>query len=590
MQFLSNTNKAAEPEKAVDMTIPAVVSMNSPLTSGNKPRRNYFVHALIFILLFGVGGALTVIFTRADSVITVRDDAGLDSALRSANGGETILLQNGSYGRHYLPKTYSSQVRVQGASRSGVVVAGFVTYYTTTPSTTAGNLSISNMTISGAGDGGDGAIRINKTAHDITITSTTITGGAHNITINSDPYDQSSGTVWAHNIIISNNDLSGSSGDAIQLGGVKDISIANNYIHDLAPPAGTTDHIDGIQSVGSENLNITSNLFSSPSLPSVGGAYPHQGIILGRADPFTSALYVKNTYVANNVISRWSGSGIIVAGTDMTWIVNNTVQDFTNGGGGFYTSVKDPSQQSSSGGGTRGGSASDWFNTNLFVWNNIFSQTNITRTGQAGNLYPALNSNNLITNDAASNVTVGTNNILAAPQFVTNNLSSFDMYKLLATSPARDSGIVYGSAPHSTPSTDYRNQSRDTKPDRGALEYVTATTSVPSASNGSSPQTRAAAGSQPTTSKTFSATVSNGNSVSWNLYIPKSGPIRYNLGVGDGSTMDVRVYSQTGSPASQSLSAKNGSSTSFDIGSYTFKVSPRDKNKHNVSLTVTYPL
>jgi hypothetical protein len=72
--------------------------------------------------------------------------------------------------------------------------------------------------------------------------------------------------------------------------------------------------------------------------------------------------------VANNLVYGWRGSGILLAGTETTWVVNNTSMPYS-GQSGFVAVNKDPS--------VSGGTAEVWYNSDLKVWNNIFNKVSV---------------------------------------------------------------------------------------------------------------------------------------------------------------------------------------------------------------------
>src|SRR5215211_5172162 len=90
--------------------------------------------SLPYRLLIVVLGSLVAVFIgsfvlRAGdrTTIEVGTDKELEKALERVTGGETILLQPGRYGFHYLRKPYASPVTVRGIDRGGVQVQGFST-------------------------------------------------------------------------------------------------------------------------------------------------------------------------------------------------------------------------------------------------------------------------------------------------------------------------------------------------------------------------------------------------------------------------------------------------------------------------------
>jgi hypothetical protein len=400
---------------------------------------------LILGSLVAIVAGILVLKATAEITIEVSTDQELKLALERATGGETIVLQPGRYGFHYLPKPYASRVTVRGVDRVGVQVEGFSTVANADATTAAANVLIGNMTISGPDSSRD-AITINRGAHNIVIDKLTIKGGHRCVNINSYPY---SGVTWAHHITVRNSDLSDSSSDVVQITGGRNIVVEHNFIHD--PQDNPDDHVDGIQAIGSDDLKIVGNFFTEPAAGATGS---NQAIILGRADPYDRSLMVRKSYVANNLISGWRGSGILLAGTEITWVVNNTSMPY-EGQSGFVTVEKNPSNS--------GGTAEAWYNTDLKVWNNIFN-----KVGTDSELDPVFVSNNLITEGAGG---YGQYSLTGRARFVTTDPTSSERYKLKATSPAVDSGTTTPDG--MTPQTDLDGLSRRGLPDRGAREYLT---------------------------------------------------------------------------------------------------------------------
>jgi hypothetical protein len=395
--------------------------------------------------LVAIIAVILVLKATAKITIEVSTDQELKLALERATGGETIVLQPGRYGFHYLPKPYASRVTVRGVDRGGVQVEGFSTVANTDATTAAANVLIRNMTISGSDRSRD-AIRINRGAHNIVIEELTIEGGHHCVNINAYPY---SGATWAHDITVRDSDLSRSLSDIVQITGGRNIVFEHNFVHD--PQDNPDDHVDGIQAIGSDDLKIVGNFFTEPA---AGASGSNQAIILGRADPYDRSLMVRKSYVANNLISGWRGSGILLAGTEITWVVNNTSMPY-EGQSGFVTVEKNPSNS--------GGTAEAWYNTDLKVWNNIFN-----KVGTDSELDPVFVSNNLITEGAGG---YGQYSLTGRARFVTTDPTSSERYKLKATSPAVDSGTMTPDG--MTPQTDLDGLSRRGLPDRGAREYLT---------------------------------------------------------------------------------------------------------------------
>jgi hypothetical protein len=110
-----------------------------------------------------------------------------------------------------------------------------------------------------------------------------------------------------------------------------------------------------------------------------------------------------------------------------------------------------------------GGPAEAWHNTGLKVWNNIF---NVASADSGPD--PVFASHNLIT---ARGSGFGDNPLTGEAGFVTTDPTRPERYKLEATSPAVNSGIITPDG--LTPNTDLDGRLRMGMPDRGAREYGT---------------------------------------------------------------------------------------------------------------------
>lgn len=441
------TYPACGPDRKLLKNIGAMPGTTSHEGIPSAPRRSLSYGRVVIILgsLVAIVTGILVLRSSTEMTLEVGTDRELRLALERATGGETIVLQPGRYGFHYLPKPYASRVTVRGVDRGSVQVEGFSTVANADATTAAANVLIRNMTISSPDSSRD-AIRINRGAHNIVMEELTIKGGHHCVNVNAYPY---SGVTWAHDITVRDSDLSHSLSDVVQITGGRNVVFEHNFIHD--PQDNPDDHVDGIQVIGSEDLKIVGNFFTEPPAGTFGF---NQAIILGRADPYEQFMAVRNSYVANNLVYGWRGSGILLAGTQTTWVVNNTSVPY-DGQLGFVTATKNPR--------TRGGTAEAWYNADLRVWNNIFNRVS-TNSGPD----PVFKSNNLVTQAASE---YGKNSMAGHAGFVTTSPSSPERYRLQSTSPAVDSGVTTPDG--QTPRTDLDGRTRTELPDRGAREYVT---------------------------------------------------------------------------------------------------------------------
>ncbi|RKS68519.1 parallel beta helix pectate lyase-like protein [Motilibacter peucedani] len=383
---------------------------------------------------------------------TLKPGADVLKALGSAKKGTTITLASGSWSALWLDKWTTKKldltgVTLRGASRTGVVVHGL---------TLKGvkGLTVTNLTLANSSSAPESVVRISDGSSHLVFDHVTVKPKAHSgfdiwkktsyvtvrasivdgrgvtgklatngtaraISVNGAPYDLGS---WPSNLTFSGNDLFGAGSDIITIAGGKHVVISGNRIHD---PQKNADHNDGIQSVGSDDLKIVGNRFWAP-----GPNGPDQAIMLG-PNRSVSTLRVSGTYIADNLVTAWRGSGINLVSTKATRVINNTV-------GAMGTS------------GSRGSSLVKSGNSGLQVVNNILFKV-------YGSGAVARQDHNCIA-DGATSKDIKT----SSPGYDTGN-----DFKLLASSRCRNNADSSAAT-----KTDVGNRSRDAKPDRGAWEYV----------------------------------------------------------------------------------------------------------------------
>jgi len=310
---------------------------------------------------------------------------------------------------------------VNGLSVSGFGIAGNIAIDSSSA------VTVANNTITEA-DSGVNAIGVYTASNNLTITGNMIRGGIRNIMLYGGVQDPAG---WVNNITISDNNFGGPYEDDINLAGARQVLIDHNT---FSAPQVTGGHDDGIQSEGSDQLTIRQNLFAA-SPPTAG---PDQGIILGDADPPNQYWKVTNTTVVNNII-HWRGSGIALAGTLNTDIVNNTSVDNLSSAGPAAGLMLD----------TKG--KSYLANVNTRVWNNILSNIDSARVGAVPLAFEDYN--------CVARGGTGPHDITADPGFVDHTT-----YTLAALSACRRTGTPLGAPPD-----DYNGNPRTNPPDIGAI-------------------------------------------------------------------------------------------------------------------------
>jgi hypothetical protein len=291
----------------------------------------------------------------------------LSSAVSAARSKDRIVVHGGAYPRATLQKRFTSRTTIVAAPNEPVTVAGF-------DIDGASHISIRGLRVDGgtriyngahhisfwrvhaSAASGDAAFQFESGTHSSALRRSTVVGAKFGVRF----YGGSDPGTWPANIVIAENNLTGADGDEIQVNGGRKVTIADNQIHDLQWNNG---HNDGIQAIASDRLRIARNMFYSTTDRGSGG--PDQGIILGHGDPPQATRKVTNSAISGNLIHHWPGIPIILAGTANTQVVNNTAYHSGNRGtwSAFHMTAKS--------------SASDFQNTGVEIWNNIFNRMTI---------------------------------------------------------------------------------------------------------------------------------------------------------------------------------------------------------------------
>jgi len=132
------------------------------------------------------------------------------------------------------------------------------------------------------------------------------------------------------NIQISGNEFLNLQADPMRLGGVRDVTITDNYVHDLLGSDSSVNHMDMIQFwssntvIRNENITISNNILSS------NGGAGAQGIFMRNEQVDTGlddslGRYYKNITIADNVIYGSAPQGIAVGESIGLTIARNTL-------------------------------------------------------------------------------------------------------------------------------------------------------------------------------------------------------------------------------------------------------------------------
>lgn len=362
------------------------------------------VAGAIALALMGIMAVWTVVVAanasgRSHFVVNVYADEDLAAAITRASPGDVILVHAGMYTHIRLSSQFASRVTVKAAPGETVTLRGIEL-------NSASFLTFKGFTIDSGSSSVDNLL-INGATHDIVIAGNRIHGGRFGIYVGGPAHS------WPYNVDVRGNEIFNAYNDDVRVNGVKNMTIADNFVHD---PQVNGQHNDGFQVIAADKMVLTRNHITFVGYNHTGG--PNQGIILGRADPYDASRYVRNITVSANLIDHWEGTPIILAGTSNVKVVNNTAYDSGSHPAwtAFVMTAKNKPAQ--------------FDNTGVEVWNNIFNRMTISN----GSGWPSYCGYNLLWPGGGD--TCGTSLITSNPQFVDHVA-----YKLRASSPALSTGV-----------------------------------------------------------------------------------------------------------------------------------------------------
>lgn len=289
--------------------------------------------------------------------IQVSNQAQLLSALKTATGGETILLKGGSYGdlslidRSTFDLTFSQNVTIKAADMTNQPVvtgldmrnASHLTFdgikfdYTANPGAALWNLP---FRVSGGNDisfnhctfDGDIATGRNSMDNGFPTGQGLGLGGITNISVNNCEFFnfyKGFSIGGCNNVVVSNNDVHNIRMDGMTFSSDQGVLIENNTIHDFNTSKLSADHADMIQFWTTGTTRPSTNITIRGNVLDIGDGGSTQSIFM-RNELVDSGnagkeMYYKNVLIENNVIVNGVLHGITVGETNGLTITNNSV-------------------------------------------------------------------------------------------------------------------------------------------------------------------------------------------------------------------------------------------------------------------------
>ncbi len=273
------------------------------------------------------------------AAITVATPAQLQSAVKTARGGDVILLQPGHYGEVTLNGAqYAAAVRIRSAN------ASHRAFFSRLTINNARNLTLSGLEISYAPAPGEGnmqtMVRVNN-GFNVTLDDLYVHGVIDGKVVNDvngvGGYDVEGFRVTnsrllevnagikarrSGNVLIQNNDIGFIGSDAIEIPGSNGVSIIANTLHDFR--TNPTIHPDGVQcwttgeTSGCKNVRILRNqIIGSPG-------HEPQGVFFGDEDKVRG---YENIEISNNrfYMTMWHAIALYSAPTNVIMRYNQVI-------------------------------------------------------------------------------------------------------------------------------------------------------------------------------------------------------------------------------------------------------------------------
>jgi hypothetical protein len=289
--------------------------------------------------------------------ITVSTQAELLSALKTATGGETILMEGGDYGKLYLidkstfDLTFSSTVTLKAADANNPpVVTGLdmrnashlsfdgVTFdYTANPGAAQWNIPFrvsggNDISFNGCTFDGDLATGVSETSDGFPTGQGLGLGGITNVTVNNCEFFnfyKALAVGNCNNAVVTNNDIHDIRMDGMTFSNDQGVLIENNTIHNFNISKLSGDHADMIQFWTTGGYRPSTDITIRGNTLDIGDGGLTQSIFmrneLVQSGKAGAEMYYQNVLIEDNVIINGHLHGITVGETNGLTIVNNSV-------------------------------------------------------------------------------------------------------------------------------------------------------------------------------------------------------------------------------------------------------------------------
>ncbi|WP_425041432.1 right-handed parallel beta-helix repeat-containing protein [Primorskyibacter sp. S187A] len=191
------------------------------------------------------------------------------------------------------------------------------------------NIALTDLKMEGTAEGMlDKTGDVDKAANAIRVT------GSEDVLISDNEishYFHAVSIAGVENVAVTGNDIYALQGDGIRGGGVKDVLVGNNHIHDLLGSSNDINHPDMIQfwtkwpvGVTNENITISDNILDTGTGMAAQGILVQNEAYFSKGDPLEGVL-AKGLTITNNIVHTGVHHGIAVGSYQDVQIHDNTV-------------------------------------------------------------------------------------------------------------------------------------------------------------------------------------------------------------------------------------------------------------------------
>lgn len=271
------------------------------------------------------------------ATINVSTTAALNTALKAAKAGDTILLSTGTYALTATKLNFASDVTIASADASRPAALTSIAVTDTT------GLTMRDLELKATPAAGSNSFRVTD-SEDIHFMRVSVHGsldgdprgdmngllirGSRNVSVEDSEFQDLGHGISHLNsslVTIARNEFHHLKVDGVRGGGSSDVTITANLFRDFHP--GGADHPDAIQFWTTNTTTIARNIVITDNAFIRGDGAPVQGIFLRDQE---GDLPYEKVLISGNVVAGATYNGIMVNGARDVTVTDNLVQGFSD--------------------------------------------------------------------------------------------------------------------------------------------------------------------------------------------------------------------------------------------------------------------